>query len=366
MTRPFRTFIGVDLGGGKGKTTALTRLRWDPPGPAAPAGSSRMAGEGAAGAGPGGALIVEDCGGNRSRGAGGADGAGGAGGGSGAGGRVGSGPCPLYDERLVEYLLGHRGEAVVAMDAPLTLTACVRCQLPVCPGLASCEVETVRWFRARNAAADQQGKPKYTPYTQRATEVVLHEDHGIMPRETLGQGMGPLTARMAYLRRALSGAFVLNHNLLEVYPKATLTQLFPDPEPAGTAPGGRGPAAGAAGRPLGIGYRDGNGRPIGLDGTARPRLTASQVARHYKRSGHALSIRERVLSELAALGGVAELRFGPGQWREFALQSDHQFDALICAFTAFLWATKGWQLPAEPVFREDGWIWFPPRAARTD
>lgn len=360
MTRPFRTFIGIDLGGGKGKTTALTRLRWDPP-----AATSA----GAAGASPGGALIVEDCGGNRSRGASGAGGTGGTGS-SGAGGRAGSGPCPLYDERLVEYLLGHRSEAVVAMDAPLTLTACVRCQLPVCPGLASCEVTTVRWFRARNAAADQQGKPKYTPYTQRATEVVLHEDHGIMPRETLGQGMGPLTARMAYLRRALSGAFVLNHNLLEVYPKATLTQLFPDPEPAGTAPGGRAPGAaagrgvaGAGAKPLGIGYRDGNGRPISLDGTARSRLTASQVARHYKRSGHALAIRERVLSELAALGGVAELRFGPGQWREFALQSDHQFDALICAFTAFLWATKGWQLPADPVFQEDGWIWFPPRAA---
>ena len=361
MTRPFRTFIGVDLGGGKGKTTALTRLRWDPP--TAAAGSSVVGGAGTAGtvgSAPGGALIVEDCGGNRS-------------GGSGSSGRAGTGPCPLYDERLVEYLLGHRGEAVVAMDAPLTLTACVRCQLPVCPGLASCEVETVRWFRARNAAADQQGKPKYTPYTQRATEVVLHEDHGIMPRETLGQGMGPLTARMAYLRRALSGAFVLNHNLLEVYPKATLTQLFPDPEPAGTAPGGRAlgaaaaaggrAAAGAAAKPLGIGYRDGNGRPISLDGTARPRLTASQVARHYKRSGHALSIRERVLSELAALGGVAELRFGPGQWREFALQSDHQFDALICAFTAFLWTTRGWQLPPDAVFQEDGWIWFPPRAA---
>ncbi len=29
-------------------------------------------------------------------------------------------------------------------------------------------------------------------------------DAYVLPRETLGQGMGPLTARMAYLRRALS------------------------------------------------------------------------------------------------------------------------------------------------------------------
>lgn len=336
MKRSFRTFIGVDLGGGKGKTTALTRLRWEP----APAGATA--------ARTGGVLIVEDCGGSR----------------PGAEPRsatrpgFGTGGSTWYDERLIEYLLHHRSEAVVAMDAPLTLTACVRCQLPVCPGLLSCEVETVRWFRARGVTADRSGKPKYTPYTQRATEVVLHEDHGIMPRETLGQGMGPLTARMAYLRHALSGTFVLNQNLLEVYPKATLTQLFPDPESAV----GNGRAAGAK-KPLGIGYRDGNGQPIGLDGAARPRSAASQVARHYKRSGHALPIRERVLSELAGLCGVHELRFGPGQWREFALQSDHQFDALICAFTAFLWATQDWQLPADPVFHEDGWIWFPPRAA---
>lgn len=345
MKRPFRTFIGVDLGGGKGKTTALTRLRWEP----AASGPAKLT--------PGGVLIVEECGGSRA----GSSAASLRGGSSRS--SFGAGPAPWYDERLVEYLLRHHPESVVAMDAPLTLTACVRCQLPVCPGLASCEVETVRWFRLRGAAADPSGKPKYTPYTQRATEVVLHEDHGIMPRETLGQGMGPLTARMAYLRHALSGTFVLNQNLLEVYPKATLTQLFPDPEPAAAgSERSSGPAA-AAKKPLGIGYRDGNGRVIGLDGAARPRSAASQVARHYKRSGHALQIREQVLSALAALAGVHELRFGPGQWREFALQSDHQFDALICAFTAFLWATQGWQLPAEPVFRDDGWIWFPPRAA---
>jgi len=326
MRRPFRTFIGVDLGGGKGKTTALTRLRWEPAfGPGTATANPSVSGS---------ALIVEDCGGGRPA------------------------PAPWYDERLVQYLLAQRAEAVVAMDAPLTLTACVRCQLPTCPGVSTCTVPTVRWFRERAGAADRLGKPKYTPYTQRATEVVLHEDHGIMPRETLGQGMGPLTARMAYLRRALSGGFVLNENLLEVYPKATLTQLFPDLE---AAPAG-GRAAGAVGpgkKPLGIGYRDGNGRPIGLDGAAR--LTASAVARHYKRSGHALPIRERVLSELATLGGVGELRFGPGQWREFVLQSDHQFDSLICAFTAFLWTTQDWQLPAGQVFEEDGWIWFPPR-----
>ncbi len=52
----------------------------------------------------------------------------------------------------------------------------------------------------------------------------------------------------------------------------------------------------------------------------------------------------------------------PRQWREFAVQNDHQFDALICAYTAYLWTRDDWELPADPqrVFAEDGWIWFPP------
>lgn len=318
MRRSFRTFIGVDLGGGKGKTTALVRLRLEP----APQSGSDGVGEGSSGGRRSAPLVltVEDSGAGRT----------------------------FYDDRLVEYLLKWKDEAVVAMDAPLTLTACVRCTRATCPGLAACDVPTVRWFRERRSEKDAEasrtesnGKPRYTPYTQRATEVVLYEDHGIMPRETLGQGMGPLTARMAYLRHALGGAFTLNQSLLEVYPKATLAQLFPDPEP---------PAP-----PRGISYLDGNGRPIGLDGTPRSGRLRSEVAQKYKRSGHGPQIRSRVLSELP------ELRFGPGQWRETLIQSDHTFDALLCAYTAYLWARDGWSLPADPVFAEDGWIWFPPR-----
>src|SRR5579862_2697650 len=177
MQRAFRTFIGVDLGGGKGKTTAVARLRLsDPP-----------------------AVVVDDFGGDR----------------------------PWFDDRLLAYLLRHAGEAVIAIDAPLTLTACTRCTLPACPTAEHCSVQTVRWFRERR---DRQGhgpggtgaaggKPRYTPYTQRATEVVLHEEFGILPRETLGQGMGPLTARAAYLTHALAATHRLDRNLIEVYPK---------------------------------------------------------------------------------------------------------------------------------------------------
>src|SRR5262249_50727957 len=155
-----------------------------------------------------------------------------------------------YDEKLIDYLGLHSENAVLAIDAPLTLTACVRCREPVCPGMAACHDPTIVWFRTagadlvaqalergerdRIAAVPANGKltgatlpapsarkPHTTPYTQRATEVVLHRRYGIMPRETLGQGMGPLTARAAHLVRALGRhGYRLHENLLEVYPKA--------------------------------------------------------------------------------------------------------------------------------------------------
>ncbi len=317
MRREFRTFIGVDLGGGKGKSTAVARLRL--------AQSTSRAGEKSP------EVIVEDLGVHG----------------------------PWYDEQLIEYLNRHSENAVLAIDAPLTLPACVRCVLPDCPSVNHCQVPIVAWFRKRRARQEDttqsQRKPRYTPYTQRATEVLLHEDFGIMPRETLGQGMGPLTARMAYLRHALASTYRLNHNLLEVYPKATLAQLFPDSPPPAVPSPGKTPANGSFGSPRVL-YKDGNGLAIALDHTRRRGGPNSQVARLYKRSGHALPTRARVLDELS------DLRFGPGQWREFALQNDHQFDALICAYTAFLWTRDGWKLPGDEdaVLAEDGWIWFPP------
>lgn len=273
----FTTFLGVDLGGGKGKTTAVARL-------VAENGHAR---------------VVEV--------------------GTRVPGRNGKSP-PFYDHLLVHYLREHAPGAVLGIDAPLTATACVRCQLPECLTLEHCEEPTVAWFRRAvgvpapgdprvHDGVDGRGgrKPLLTPYTQRACEVVLQRQHGIQPRETLGQGMGPLTARALYLRRALEGHFRLNENLLEVYPKATLVRLF--------------------------------GRDV----------------RHYKRHPDTWQVRARILERLAD-----DLRFDV--WREGCLGNDHCFDAVICAYTAYRWARDAWQLPADDraVFESDGWIWIPP------
>jgi predicted RNase H-like nuclease len=259
--RRFTSFIGVDLGGGKGKNTAVAHL-------------ALVEEPGFAG------VEVRDYGTGKE--------------------------APWYDDRLLAYLR-ERPEALVAVDAPLTLTACVRCKLPACPGSDRCDVPAVGWFRERENGARVLGKkPKYTPYTQRAAEVILHEEHHILPRETLGQGMGPLTARAAYLTRALADSHKLDDNLIEVYPKATLTQLF-----------------------------------------------AARTAGRYKRSA------ESPATRLAILNALGDLRFAPGAWREHGLANDHKFDAIVCAYTGYLWSRGACVAPPDRTVADDGWIWFP-------
>src|SRR5690606_3188103 len=103
VTRPFTTFIGIDLGGSRGKSTALARLRW-----------SRTPGE---------PVWVDEVAIRR----GGAD--------------------PWCDAVLVDYLRGLGGDAVVAIDAPLTAPACQGCQIAACPGYDACEVPATVWLR---------------------------------------------------------------------------------------------------------------------------------------------------------------------------------------------------------------------------
>jgi len=270
-TRSFVHVLGIDLGGGKGKTTALATLRVD-----------------------GAAATVVDI-------------------------APRNGALPFYDAALLETIRAYGDETLLCVDAPLTLPPCLRCLVPVCPGQSDCIDPAVLEMRALASETDEgrgrdarRGKPSITPYTQRTTEVHLSHRTGIVAREGLGQGTGPLAARAAHLLRALADRFRLNENLIEAYPKATLAAL-------------------------------GLGTP-------------------FKKHLRERETRARILEALAG-----ELRFGPGVWRELCIQSDHLFEAVICAFTGFLWARDGWSLPpaaaprAEDARLRDGWIWTPPR-----
>jgi hypothetical protein len=268
--------LGVDLGGGKGKKTAVAILRVESAGATVVEIAPRMGG------------------------------------------------APFYDGALVELLRQFGDGTLLCIDAPLTLPPCLRCTVPVCPGQEACVDPAVVEMRAIADGSHEvrgrdrrRGKPPVTPYTQRTTEVYLAHQLGIVPREALGQGTGPLAARAAHLTRALADRFRLNENLLEVYPKGTLAAL----------------------------------------GFTRP----------YKKHLHERETRGRILEALSDY-----LRFGPGVWRELCIQSDHLFDAVICALTGYLWARDGWAAPAldggvrsEDRLR-DGWIWLPPVAESAD
>jgi len=270
VQRKFNHVLGVDLGGGKGKKTALATLRVD-----------------------GSAATVVDI-------------------------APRTGAAPFYDKTLVETIRQFGDGTLLCLDAPLTLPPCLRCTVPVCPGQEACvdpAVIAMRTIVEEAIAADpelapgrhaRRGKPSVTPYTQRTTEVYLAHRLGIVPREALGQGTGPLAARAAHLVRALADRFTLNETLLEVYPKGTLAAL----------------------------------------GFTRP----------YKKHLHERETRASILEALAG-----DLRFGPGVWRELCVQSDHLFEAVICAYTGYLWARDAWTAPAEhAALLGGGWIWTPP------
>jgi predicted nuclease with RNAse H fold len=305
----FRRFIGVDLGGGRGKNTAVARLELG----VGPTGRPRLAvaeakvRHGQRGTG----LAIDEPGGD----------------------------ALFRDEVLVAYLERWVDDAtVVAIDAPLTLPPCIRCQL-ACPTVARCTVPVVAWMRRwapRLAARGRSdpGKPSITPYTQRSSEL-LQRAVGISPRETLGQGTGPVAARAAYLRRVLSPKLRLHENLIEVHPRATIEQVF-----------------------------------------------GADMARHARHGDddRVWATRKRVLAGLVE--GIAF----DYVWPELVVRNTHMFHAVLGAFTAFLWARQGLRGPTDLVsatptattpddltaaiedlgslWLEDGWVFVPPAITR--
>jgi hypothetical protein len=304
----FRRFIGIDLGGGRGKNTAVARLELT------------RSNDGAL------RLAVSDAKiryGQR---------------GTGQARDEPGGDAYFRDDVLVDYLERWVDDTtVVGVNAPLTLPPCIRCTLP-CPTVAHCDVPVVAWMRRwaprllSRGRRSQAGKPSITPYTQRATELMLMAS-GIVPRETLGQGTGPLAARASYLRRHLSPRLRLHENLLEVHPRATIGRLF------------------------------------GAEAERRVRAGDTEAVWEARKS---------VLSRLpwgrtAPGGDTVAFDY---VWPELVVRNTHVFAAVVCAFTTFLWASAPAGARDEAnetvasaaaelghLWLEDGWIWAPARSA---
>lgn len=289
VRRSFTRFIGVDLGGGRGKTTAVAEVRIARPLP------DKERSTGATGA-----EVIEVS--------------------------TRSGRQLWTDETLIGRLADGDGAAcVIAIDAPLTQTACARCERPVCPGMEACADPAVVWLRTtgralvREVAAQTIGgtgaRPKLTaqarlaPYAHRATDVVMTYERGLLPLPALGNPTGAIAARATQLRRRLRGAgYELHQNLLEVSPAATIAALC-----------------------------------------------GTREARGYKRDADPWRTRAVILERLRDLSFAPQSRMA----REDVLGNDHCFDAVISAYTAFLWARDGWTAPGG-CFDDDGWIYAPP------
>jgi hypothetical protein len=301
----FRRFIGIDLGGGRGKNTAVARLELTQ----STGGSQRL-----------GVSDAKIRYGQR---------------GTGQRRDEPGGDAYFRDDVLVEYVDRWVDDTtVVAVNAPLTLPPCIRCTLP-CPTVEHCEVPVVAWMREwaprlSPRGRGSAGKPAVTPYTQRATELMLMAA-GVAPRETLGQGTGPLAARAAYLRRHLSPRLRLHENLLEVHPRATLVRLF------------------------------------GARAERRVRTGETEAV---------WAARKDLLSRLP--GRPTDPRSDVAfdyVWPELVVRNTHVFAAVVCAFTSFLWAQAPGHVPSDEaddhphvdaaasalgdLWLEDGWIWAP-------
>jgi hypothetical protein len=124
------------------------------------------------------------------------------------------------DETLLRLVRGLAPEAI-GINAPLSLPPCVTCELPVCPGVRNCSVESVSWMREE--AQRLKWKQDPNPYTQRPVDLLLRgnwqKDFSFAVDDSFGSNRGPRAARMRFLCRHLK------EPLLEVLPRLALAGI---------------------------------------------------------------------------------------------------------------------------------------------
>lgn len=217
------------------------------------------------------------------------------------------------DEALLGLLAEEESEGglkLIALDAPLQLPICIRCDLR-CPGVMKCKEPAVQWMRSVHSerAGEKRPNKMFTPYTERATEIYIANalEEPFHPSHALGANAAPLTARAHFLRRRLKTS------LIEVYPKLTLWRIGQD----------------------------------------------LQIPKSYLRfHRHAVDsdeARQFILQVLIE----KEIAFIYQQDMRIMIENNHAFEAFICALTAFLKYRKQ-TVPRPGGFpAEESWIDFP-------
>lgn len=221
-------------------------------------------------------------------------------------------PEASADLQIYELIEKHQENLVsLAMDAPLTIPVCMRCQLE-CPGYETCGEAEIKWFRVNAHKKSLKKNPKkfFTPYTQRAVEFYLSmelEEKFIL-ENALGANDAPLTARAHFIQRRIPFA-----NCLEVFPELSVWRI---------------------GRDFGIGKA------------------------HLRFHRHAVGgeeSREVIIKKLSE----KNVAFMYQQDVNMMIDNNHAFYAFICALTAYLKFVGQTEKRPASFPKSEGWIDFP-------
>ncbi len=124
------------------------------------------------------------------------------------------------DLKLHESVQQFKSEVdLIALDVPLSLPKCIRCQLP-CPGYEVCEEDEILWMwkQYRQQALKKKNLRLFTPYTRRCAEVFWGNEFvgSWSLGDALGSNQAPLLARGRFITRRWE------YSTIEVLPRLSL------------------------------------------------------------------------------------------------------------------------------------------------
>lgn len=223
------------------------------------------------------------------------------------------------DDALLSLLKELRGAAtLLGVNVPLDLPPCITCKRKHCRDSSYCSGPAVQWMKevSRKAGRAHLKVLEFTPYTQRPVELWVR--YQVLPKlqpherfeidEALGGNRAPLTARMHFIRRHLSGL-----HAIETWPKLSVSLLS---------------------RELGFSKR---------------------VVVTYRGIEEGVHAREEILETLADRAGVFIYE------RDVRKLSQNlaAFDAFICAYTALLAGLSRTVEPPSGFPEASGWVHYP-------
>lgn len=128
------------------------------------------------------------------------------------------------DTEIIQLLEG-LGPSVhsIGMDAPLVLPKCMRCRLP-CPGHEKCEEPEIRWMWRHHKGLAPKKRPNkiFTPYTERCFEQYVNSEIApeLLCDHAFGSNRAPLASRAMYLKRRIP-----HGKVLEILPRLSVWRL---------------------------------------------------------------------------------------------------------------------------------------------